>query len=114
MVRIPDFHCVKSENPGGLGSISGWETEIPQATWHGQKEKQNKTKKRQRSLLKKWMCTFNSPISVWKFILLLADENYSRNLDHSGTGLYSPPVLHFHLGVGPRDPHSPDSSLFNH
>ena len=46
MVRIPDFHCVKSENPGGLGSIPGWETEILQATWHGEKEKQkNKTTK---------------------------------------------------------------------
>ena len=40
MVRIPDFHCVKSENPGGLGSIPGWKTEILQATWHGEKEKQ--------------------------------------------------------------------------
>ena len=52
MVRIPDFHCVKSENPGGLGSISGWETEIPQATWHGQKEKQQKKNKTTKELAK--------------------------------------------------------------
>ena len=114
MVRIPDFCCVKSENPGGLGTIPGWGTEIPQATWQGQKEKKKKNQQH-RSLLKKWMYTFNPAISVWKFILLLADENYSRNLDHSGTGLYSPPVgLHFHLWVGPWEPHSPESSLFSH
>ena len=42
MVRIPDFRCVKSENTGGLGTIPGWGTEIPQATWQGQKEKKKK------------------------------------------------------------------------
>lgn len=29
VVRIPGFHC------HGPGSILGWGTEIPQATWHG-------------------------------------------------------------------------------
>lgn len=33
MVRTPHFHC------GGVGSISGWGTEIPQAAWGGQKRK---------------------------------------------------------------------------
>ena len=80
---------------------------------HGTAKKKTKKNQQQRSLLKKWMYTFNPAISVWKFILLLADENYSRNLDHSGTGLYSPPVLHFHLWVGPWEPHSPESSLFS-
>ena len=32
VVRIPGFHC------RGLGSISGWGTEILQAAWHSQKK----------------------------------------------------------------------------
>ena len=33
VVRIWQFHCC------GLGSVPGWETEIPKAVWHGQKKK---------------------------------------------------------------------------
>ena len=35
VVRTQYFHCC------GLGSIPGWETKIPQATWCGKKNKIN-------------------------------------------------------------------------
>lgn len=67
-----------------------------------------------RSLLKKWMCTFHCATRSWKFIFLLADENYTRSLDHSETGLYPSPVSSFHLQVGTWTPYPPEISLFKH
>ena len=53
------------------------------------------------------MCIFNSATRSWKFILLLAVENYTRILDHSETGLYLSPVSSFHLQVGTWEPQLP-------
>lgn len=60
------------------------------------------------------MCTFHCATRSWKFIFLLADENYTRSLDHGETGLYPSPVSPFHLQVSTRTPYSPEISLFEH
>ena len=38
VIRSPGFHR------HGLGSVPGWGTDIPQATWHSQKKKFSKKK----------------------------------------------------------------------
>ena len=36
---------VKTSTAGGMGSIPGWGTKIPQAVWLGQKKKKKKKRK---------------------------------------------------------------------
>ena len=42
MGDFPDDPVVKTTTAGGTGSIPGWGTKIPHATWQGKKKKKNK------------------------------------------------------------------------